>query len=474
MSPLINQRPLVIGNAGNFSSNLTALKDEVISVYLDISKQSLPPPGTHDYSFGLGLGGGTGENVFSSFIDLSSEKFRITQMLNLLAKNHSEEITITLILSGCCPPSSSSAISPSVLYATHQHPYFRNKLKIALVTTELSKITSGERAYNALTNLLIIHDLADIVLLADNDTLGYPTRDLNLNPYQPVDEYITQALSDLFAQDRTPRSSVSLKDRIWSSYRFQDEFKTPEWQGHQADEIISGKALDLSTDLPALIPDKSNKWACFSAIHPKTKVTNAFDLVERCLTTLSTPVGLPLYGQTGAAVLLHKVPFFQDLNSALKQRFASELLSRPFVFNPEKHGNCGILFLGLGMHWTNFPVLTTLLEKAVIYAEEKAGDKIPDLLREAEKKISQEKHDERKKLHADAFARQANRILSKTARKRKEESENYLLDTLDEDIRQSIEQLLTNKTGNDLSQVFEKKTGAPNPFWIILQEAYEL
>ena len=474
MRPIINQRPLVFGNAGNFSKSLTSLKDEAISVYLDVSKQSLPPPGVHDYSYGLASGLGTGENVFNTFMDLTSEKFRITQILNLLAKNHSEEISVVLLFSGCCPPSSSGAISPALLYAMHQHPYFRNKLKIALVTTELSKITSGERAYNALTTLLTIHDLADILLLADNDTLGYPTRDLNINPYKPVDDYITQALGDLFAQDRTPRSTASLKDRIWRSYRFQSEFKTPEWQGHQADSTISGKFIDFTADLPALIPDKSNKFACFSVNHPKTKVTNAFDLVERCLTTLSTPVSLPLYGQTGAAVFLHKVPFFQDLNSALKQRFASELLSRPFVFNPEKHGNHGILFLGLGMHWTNFPVLTTLLEKAVIYAEEKAGDKIPDLLREAEKKISQEKHDERKKLHADAFAKQANRILSKTAKKRKEASENYLLDTLDEDIRQGIEQLLTDKTGNDLSQVFEKKTGAPNPFWVILQEAYEL
>jgi hypothetical protein len=264
-----------------------------------------------------------------------------------------------------------------------------------------------------------------------------------------------------------------LKDGIWSSYRFQDEFKTPEWQGRQADDTISGKFLDFTADLPALIPDKSNKWAVFSVTHPKTKVTNAFDLVERCLTTLSTPVSLPLYGQTGAAVLLHRVPFFQDLNSALKQRFSSELISRPFVFNPEKHGNCGILFLGLGMHWTNFPVLTTLLEKAVVYAEQKAGDKIPDLLREAEKKISQEKYEERKRLHTEAFEKEIDRILSKSAGQRKEESEDYLLNTLDETTKQRVSKLLDQKRGDNLSQIFEKRTGTPNPFWVILQEAYE-
>lgn len=474
MGTLLNRKPVLVGNAGDWSTSLESLRDQATSVYLDVSKQSLPPPGTVDYSFTLGSGLGTGEDVFSTFIELTSEKFRTAQIQNLIAKNHSEEISIVTTLSGCCPSSSSSAICPAFLFAMNQHPYFRNKLKIAIVTTELSKITSLERAYNALTTLLIIHDLADIVLLTDNDTLGYPTQELNLNPYQPVNDYITQTLTDLFAQDRKPHSSASLKERIWGSYRFQDEFKTPEWDGHQVNETVSGKFLDFTKDLPALIPDRSNKWACFGGSHPKTEVVNAFDLVERSLTTLSTPVSLPLYGQTGAAILLHKVPLFQDLNSALKQRFASELLSRPFVFNPEKHGSRGILFLGLGMHWTNFPVLTTLLDKAVVYAKEKADDKIPDLLREAEKKISQEKHDERKNIHADVFAKEANRILSKSAKKRREDSENYLLDNLDEDIRQRIDKLLANRTGNNLSQIFEKKTGSPNPFWVILQEAYEL
>jgi hypothetical protein len=174
------------------------------------------------------------------------------------------------------------------------------------------------------------------------------------------------------------------------------------------------------------------------------------------------------------AILLHKLPFFQDLDSVLRKKFASEVLSRLFVYNPERHCRYGIVFLGLGIHWINFQILTTLLDKAVIYAEQKADEKIPDLLRETEKKISQEKYEERKKIHAEAFEKEIDRILSKTARKRREESESYLLNTLDETTRQRIHRVLEQKKGNNLSQIFEKKSGSPNPFWVILQEVYEV
>jgi hypothetical protein len=467
-------RPLIIGNAGDWSTVLASLRQQAITLYLDVSKQSLPPPGTVDYAFSLGGGQGTGENVFSTFADLVSEKYRFTQILNAVVKTNAEDINAVVTMSGCCPSSSSAAISPALLFAMHEHPFFRDKLKIALVTTELSKITSLERAYKAFTTLLIIQDLADILILVDNDSLGYPTEDLKLNPYKPVNDTITQFLEDFFAQDRRPTTSTSLKKKIWEFYRFRDEFKTPEWTEQEVKETISGKFLDYGQDLPTLIPDESNKWACFGVAHPKKEVMNAFDMVERCLTTLSAPVSLPLYGEVGAAVLLHKLPYFPDLDSVLRKKFASELLTRSFVYNPERHCRYGIVFLGLGINWINFPVLTELLDKAVIYAEQKADEKIPDLLRETEKKISQEKYEERKKIHAEAFEKEIDRILSKTARKRREESESYLLNTLDETTRQRIRKVLEQKKGNNLSQIFEKKSGSPNPFWVILQEVYEV
>lgn len=462
-------KALVIGNAGNWVEVLRPLKQEAETLYLDISKESLPEEGVVDYAFCLGSGKGTGEDVFSSFSQLIAGKFSIHQILNLVARSV-DDLNLVVILSGTCPSSSSAALGPALLTVMSEHPLFKNKFKIIVTTTELSKVTTEERAYKSIATLSFLNELADLVILYDNDYRGYPSQKITTNPYAAQNIEITQYLEDLLANKRTTSTGSSLKSKIWSNCHFEEDLgKAPSWREPE-DCGVTGKFPDFERDYPNLIPNGNQKFGFFALSHPTTQPVNAADLVEKCMTSFSAPVRLPLVGEAGIAFSLHRLPFFPDVDAVLREKLVENIISRPFVHNPEKHGQYGLLFNCLGVKWINFPILKKLLGMAVIYAEEKADEILPDVFENAVRKVSQEEIEERKSMEAKRFKKEVDRIFMSKAVQRKQESERLLLEELEAPLREKVKKILANRENESLSSIFERETHGPNPFHVILQE----
>lgn len=201
-----------------------------------------------------------------------------------------------------------------------------------------------------------------------------------------------------------------------------------------------------------------------SNFHKRVETSN--ELVAESLTYLTSPLRIPAIGSLGCAVNLHGL-FFNDVGDVVRREVCKRAICRIFSYGPELHGPFGVLIEYLGVEWQNLDDVVKLKERAERYSEIYADEKVPEIYDKFVRKIGDERTDGRREKLKEEFKRAVDLTLGLRYKERRKEVEESLLKGLDEKLREVVEEKLSRRKNNDLSSIFERKTGMPNPFKVI-------